>query len=121
MKHDCSEPLVPNPQEIATLISGYRASALGLERFAQKQGIPAGRLRYGLYQKHRAPHPSPVAKPSGVALAPLFQEVKLAAGVAPSTGWAAEISLPKGLAIRFSAGATPAWIGSAVQALQRPC
>jgi hypothetical protein len=29
--------------------------------------------------------------------------------------------LPKGLAIRFSAAAMPAWIGSVVQALQRPC
>ena len=120
MKHDSNDPLVSSPQEISELISRYRASDLGLERFAQKHGIPTGRLRYWLYQKHRVPHPSPVVKPSGVALAPLFQEVKLAAGVAPSTGWAAEISLPKGLAIRFSAGATPAWIGSIVQALQRP-
>jgi hypothetical protein len=54
-------------------------------------------------------------------LAPLFQEVKLAAGVAPSTGWAAEISLPKGVAIRVSAAVAPAWISSVVQALQRPC
>ena len=55
MKHDANDPLVSSPQEIAALISRYRASDLGLERFAQKHRIPTGRLRYWLYQSTGSP------------------------------------------------------------------
>ena len=51
----------------------------------------------------------------------MFQEVQMAAGLPAMQSWAAEISLPTGVAIRFSAAALPAWVVSVVQALQGPC
>jgi hypothetical protein len=35
--------------------------------------------------------------------------------------WAAEVSLPGGVAARFSQKAAAEWIGLVVQALRRPC
>ncbi len=99
------------------MISRYRASNLGLKQFAQEHGIPAARLHYWVYQKGR----SKARKHWPMVPAPVFQEVKIAACIPPVESWAAEISLPKGLAIRFSAAAMPAWIGSVVETLQRPC
>jgi len=55
-----------------------------------------------------------------VAAAPVFQELKLLAGLS-AQNWAAEISLPTGQVARFSATATPAWINSVMEALRRPC
>jgi hypothetical protein len=117
MKRDRNHEPVQSSQEIAALIARYRASGLALKRFARERGLPPGRLHYWLYQKHRPPSP----KRSGMASAPVFQEVKLAACAPLISSWAAEVSLPQGVAVRFSAAALPAWIGAVVQALQRPC
>ena len=122
MKHESNDQGAQRSREIAALISRYRASGLGLERFARKHGIPAGRLHYWLYQKYPSKGLRRSPAGSGVASAPVFQEMKIAACMpAAAAGWAAEMSLPEGLAIRFSASATPTWIGSVIQALQRPC
>ena len=125
MKRDLSElPValggVEGAETIAALIGRYRRSGLSLRDFARAEGLPPGRLHYWLYQKHR---PSAVAnRPRGSRPAvPAFQEVKLASGLSLVTSWAAEVSLPTGVAVRFSATALPAWIGAVVQALQRPC
>lgn len=99
------------------LISRCRASGLGLERFAREQGVPFGRLHYWLYQKGR----SKEAQRRMQAEIPVFQELKLASCLPAMNHWAAEISLPKGLAIRFSAAATPNWIASVMATLQAPC
>jgi hypothetical protein len=117
MKHDRNHHPVHRPQEIAALIGRYRASGLALKDFAREQGLPPGRLHYWLYQKHRPTAPAN----SGVASGALFQEIKLAGGAAPVPSWAAEVSLPRGVAVRFNAAAQPGWIGAVVQALQRPC
>jgi len=115
MKCDSNHHRDYTAEEISRWISCYRASGLGLQRFAQEKGIPAGRLHYWLYQKRRS-------KPAkGLAQAPVFQELKLAACLPPANPWAAEVSLPTGLAVRFASAVTPAWIGSVVEALQRPC
>lgn len=116
MRHDFNGEQVKSPEAIAALISRFRASGLGLKRFAQEHGIPATRLHYWVYQKKNR---SPVPNHPPVSPSPLFQEVKIPAW--PPQSWAAEISLPAGAAIRFSAAALPAWIGSVVEALQRPC
>ena len=122
MKNDNSHHPIESSREIATWIASYRQSGLGLKRFAREQGIAPGRLHYWLYQKRRAPKPESSAKQGpGVEPAPVFQEVKLDAGSSLNQSWAAEVSLPQGLDIRFSAAAMPAWIGSVVQVLQRPC
>jgi hypothetical protein len=117
MKHDCNHHSVHRPHEIAALIGRYRGSGLTLKDFAREQGLPPGRLHYWLYEKHRPVHPLS----SGVAPAPLFQEVKLAAGAGLVASWAAEVSLAPGVAVRFSAAAQPGWIGAVVRALERPC
>ena len=88
---------------------------MGLERFARKQGIPPGRLHYWIYQKPSTSRRSRLSAPVG------FQEVKLASCSPVSAHWAAEISLPEGLAVRVSGTAIAAWIGELVQALRRPC
>jgi hypothetical protein len=107
--------------ELAAIISNYRASGLGLKAFAREQGLSPGRLHYWLYQKQPCGCSSRRTKPTKVAGAPIFQEVKLTTGMPPAGSWAAEISLPRGLAVRFSPAATAEWIGAVVQALQRPC
>jgi len=107
--------------EIANLMARYRASGLGLKAFALKEGIPPGRFHYWIYQKPVEASVSQPSKPTRATAAPMFQEVKLPARPEWGCGWAAEVGLPGGLAVRFSASASVKWIGSVVQALQRPC
>lgn len=107
--------------EITAVIARYRASGLGLKAFALKEGLPAGRLHYWVYQKPaeatgRRPRP-----PTPAALAPVFQEVELPFRPEGDGGWVAEVGLPDGVAVRFGARASAQWIGSVVQALKRPC
>ena len=110
------------PDNICTLIEAYRASGLGLARFARQEGISPGRLHYWVYQKGRTPPSQAVRSSTSVRAAlPVFQEVKVGSMLPALSGWAAEVSMPGGLAVRFSAGATADWIGSVVTALQRPC
>jgi hypothetical protein len=121
MKRDSNYHSVPSAEAIAALIGRYRGSGLALKDFAREEGLPAGRLHYWLYQKHRAASAKSWASRSYPASAPVFQEVKLAPGAPLVASWAAEVSLPRGMAVRFSAMAQPGWIGAVVQALQRPC
>jgi hypothetical protein len=121
MKHDSNGHIRPSCQEAAAILSRYRASGLGLTRFAREEGIPAGRLHYWLYQKHRAGGRRRSARGEALVSAPVFQEVKLAGCLPPSSGWAVEIRLPNGLVTRFNPATSPVWIGAVVQALQRPC
>ena len=114
MKHAANEHRDYTLEEIGDWISRYRASGLGLGAFAAQHGLAKSRLHYWVYDKRY----SRLAKSS--LSAPLFREVKLAGGLALSN-WAAEVSLSSGVAVRFSAAATPEWIGLVVQALQRAC
>lgn len=100
--------------EIAAWIRRYRASGLGLPAFAKQQGLSPGQLHYWVYQKGPAA-PRPRGQPP-----PVFQELKLAPGL-PLSNWAAEISLPAGSVVRFSAMATPAWMSAVIQALRPLC
>jgi hypothetical protein len=121
MKHDRNGRTQPSSQDPATILSRYRGSGLGLKRFAEEAGIPAGRLHYWLYQKHRPVvrgRPLPPASPMAT---PLFQEVKLAGSLPSCAGWAIEISLPNGVVGRFDAVLSPERIGQIVRALQPPC
>ena len=119
MKHDSVDRRVHDSQDMSVLISRYRASGLSLKRFAQEQALPYGRLHYWLYQKSCAPKlKGPVATQTA---RPIFQEVKLTSSLPAVADWAAEIGLPAGLALRFSAAASPRWIASVVRTLQEPC
>ena len=107
--------------EIAPIIARYRASGLGLKDFALEEGLPPGRLHYWIYQKPAGALGRRPATPRPAAHAPVFQEVKLPSKPEWGCGWATEVGLPGGIAVRFSARASAEWIGSVVQALHRPC
>jgi len=121
MKHDRNGRTQPSSQEATAVLARYRGSGLGLRRFAEEVGIPAARLHYWLYQKHRPGVPRRSPPPATPASAPLFQEVKLAGALPSAAGWAIEISLPNGVVGRFDAGLSPERIGQIVRALQPPC
>lgn len=120
MKSERHANINESAEEIAAIISRYRASGLGLEAFARENGLPPGRLHYWIYQKRARPakHRLPATSPQTIS--PVFQEIELPT-MPPSGNWAAEVSLPRGMAVRFSAGASAQWIGSIIQTLQRPC
>jgi hypothetical protein len=107
--------------EIAAIIARYRASGLGLKAFALEAGLPPGRLHYWIYQKPAGVTGRRSTQPTSAAAAPVFQEVKLPSRPEWGCLWAAEVGLPGGIAVRFSASASAQWIGSVVQALQPPC
>ncbi len=107
-----------SPTEISKVLARYRQSGLGVVQFAHEHGIPPGRLHYWIYQKGRTWR----SEPQRVSLSkPVFQELKVATLPPAVDSWVAEVNLPGGLAVRFSQRAAAEWIGSVVQALQRPC
>ena len=121
MKHDSNGHVQPSAQEVAALRSRYRASGLGLTRFARAAGISRGRRHDWLYQKPRAGGRRRWAKGKELVAASIFQEVKLAGGLPPACDWAVAIRLPNGLITRFPPATSPVWVGVVVQALQRSC
>jgi hypothetical protein len=114
MKNDSPAPRSYTPEEISVWIRRYRASGLALGAFAERHGLSRPRLHYWVYDRRFAQPRPPVA------VAPVFQELKVTAGPPPQN-WAVEISLPTGAVARFTATATPAWIHSVLEALRRPC
>ena len=107
-------------EEIAAIISRYRASGLGLKTFALQNGLPPGRMHYWVYQKPARPANHQRLEPGPQTISPVFQEIKLPS--MPQMGnWAAEVSLPRGIAVRFSASTSAQWIGSVIQVLHQLC
>jgi len=103
-------------EEISSWIRRYRASSLGLRPFAEKNEISINRLRYWVYGKRNRKSVKPAAP------APVFQEMKLTAGL-PLQSWAAEVSLANGLAVRFSAESiqsSPEFVAQVIGQLRRP-
>ena len=121
MKRHRDRSFNASSKEIANIIGRYRASGIGLKAFALEAGLPPGRLHYWVYQKSAGVTGRRPNRPTPTAAAPTFQEVKLLSRPEWGCGWAAEVGLPGGIAVRFSASAAAEWIGSVVQALQRPC
>ncbi len=106
---------------MAALVAAYRQSGRSLKAFAQARGIRPTRLHYWVYRKNQEPKARSLTKKSPARPRAVFQEVKLEAGSALLQSWMAEVSLARGLNVRFSGTASPDWIGAVVQALQRPC
>jgi hypothetical protein len=121
MKSHRAASFTASANEIANIVARYRASGLGLKAFALEEGLPPGRLHYWIYQKPGEVTNRRPTQRAPVAAAPVFQEVKLASRPEWGCGWAAEVDLPGGIAVRFSTSASAEWIGSVVQALKRPC
>jgi len=114
MKNETHASRTYTGQEIAGWVARYRESGLGLGAFARKHGLPRGRLHYWVYGRR------PPRWVQRSVAPPVFQELKLPAGLARSN-WAVEISLPAGPVVRFSAAATPAWMRAVLEALRPPC
>ncbi|MCP5525154.1 MAG: hypothetical protein H7A46_26825 [Verrucomicrobiales bacterium] len=113
MKQDQNGNGVVSRAERARWVARYRASGVGLKRFATEHGLPPGRLHYWVY--------APTHGPATEAAAPVFQEVRLTASMARPSGWAAEIALSSGTTVRLREGAAADWAASLVQALEAPC
>ncbi len=121
MKDRNSHHPISTNKDMAAVVAAYRQSGLTLKEFAREHRIRPGRLHYWVYQKNQDLEPGWLAKEAGVGQTAIFQEVKLEAGPASQQSWAAEVSVARGLNVRFSSTARPDWIGAVVQALQRPC
>jgi hypothetical protein len=103
-------------EEITSWIRRYRASSMGLRPFAEENELSINRLRYWVYGKRNSKSVRPAAA------VPVFQEMKLTAGL-PLQSWGAEVSLPNGLAVRFSAESiqsSPDFIVQVIHQLRRP-
>ena len=99
--------------ERARWVSKYRASGLGLERFARRHGLRPGRLHYWVYQSGRSRGPT--------APVPIFTEVRLPGQGSSAGSWSAEIGLSYGTTVRLAREADPSWAMALVDALRRPC
>ena len=91
----------------------YRASGLGLKRFAAEHGLEAGRLHYWVYGRERTTRTLPQA--------PVFRELTAPLGWANPEPWAAEIGWADGTTLRLGERADPQWVSALVQALRTPC
>ena len=94
-------------------VKEYRASGMGLKRFAQRHGLKPGQLHYWVYQS-----PKPLLEP---AAAPTFQELLLPIPALSAGSWTAEISLPNGATVRLARETDATWAISLMNALRRPC
>jgi transposase-like protein len=108
-------------EDICAVVAAYRQSGRSLKEFARERGIKAGRLHYWVYGKNQDLKAKSLTRGRSSSPKALFQEVKLQAGSGFLPSWAAEVSLARGLNVRFSNVANPEWIGAVVQSLQGPC
>ena len=115
METNAEEPLRSSPkeysfQERAEWVSRYRASGIGLKRFAAANGLKLLQLHHWVYGKR-----SSAAKRLKTHL-PAFREIRVAEclGAVP---WSAEIGLRDGTVVRFRVDADPAWAAALLGAL----
>jgi hypothetical protein len=113
MNHDQDGRGEVSRSERVRWVARYRASGLGLKRFAAEHGLPPGQLHYWVY--------APGAVSHGAAVAPVFEEVRLTGSMTSPSGWAAEIVLSSGASVRLREGTAPEWAGALIQALGASC
>ena len=113
VRHDENGNGMVSRRERARWVARYRASGMGLKRFAAEHGLPPGQLHYWVY--------APTAGRGRGAHAPVFQEVRLTGGMALPSGWAAEIVLLSGATVRLREGAAAEWAVALIQALGGSC
>lgn len=99
--------------ERARWVERYRASGLGLKRFAAEHGLSAGKLHYWTY----SPDVSTAAAKNG----PVFQEITSLAPWKSERYWMAEIGLADGTTVRLDGRAEVAWVKQLVESLRRSC
>ena len=128
-------------EERESWISRFRSSGLTQPQFAREHGLKLGTLQRWLYgrgahaalkRKPRVPAPNghshrigrtavvihrkPRRRPSAT-----FREVMLPSLGPARAGWAAEVTWPSGVTVRFGAGAEAAWIGALLGAVRQAC
>ena len=64
---------------------------------------------------------SPFTGSRGRAPSATFREVMLPPLGPGSAGWAAEVTWPSGVTVRFGAGAEAAWIGAVLDVVRQAC
>ena len=94
-------------------VAKYRASGMGLRRFAGQHGLRAGQLHYWVYGRRK---PRELAE-----RAPVFREVRLAEMSPAPSPWTAEIILPNGTTVRLGRGMEEPGARALVELLRRPC
>ena len=109
VKRDRNGQALDRGAERARWVEQYRASRLGLRRFAQRHGLRFGRLHYWVYGSSKRERAS------------MFQEVRLCGPPAPAKVWSAEVGLPDGTTVRLVRGTEVEWIQALVECLRRPC
>ncbi len=112
MKRDSNGEQLDRGAARARWVGEYRASGVGLKRFAAEHGLRPGQLHYWVYgspKRRRAPESVPV-----------FREVRLAAAVPPPTPWSAEVGWSDGTTVRLVRGVDVAWVLALVEGLRRP-
>jgi hypothetical protein len=127
------------PEERRQWISRFRASGLTQPEFAREHGLKLGTLQRWLYG--RGAHAVPMRKPSASGdpshrtdrtavvfhrksrrtPSVTFREVMLPPPGPALTGWAAEVTWPSGVTVRFGAVAEAAWIGAVLEAVRQAC
>ncbi len=128
-------------EERESWISRFRSSGLPQARFAEQNGLKLKTLQRWLYgrgaqaaTKRKPPVPAPgggshridrraVAihrKPRRTPSA-TFREIMLPPIGPAQAGWAAEVTWPSGVTVRFGAGAEATWMGAVLGAVGRAC
>ena len=100
-------------QEREQLVAKYQASGLTQREFALQHDVKLGTFHQWIY---RPRSPQRIARTKK----PAFQEVSLT-GVPFLNSWAAEVQLPRGVALRLNCHASAEWIGALVQKLGQIC
>jgi hypothetical protein len=95
------------------LVATYQASGLTQREFAQQHGVKLGTFQQWVYRP-RSPHR--VTRRKKLA----FQEVAITE-VPFLNSWAAELTLPRGVALRLNSHASAEWVGALVQKLGQIC
>lgn len=127
------------PEEREGWISHFRSSGLSQAHFAEQNGLKLKTLQRWLYRRgahavlkrkpstsgdrsHRIGRKAVVIhrKPRRTAIA-TFREVMLPPLGPVRTGWAAEVTWPSGVTVRFGAGVEAVWIGAVLEAVRQAC
>ena len=127
------------PEEREDWISRLRSSGLSPTHFAEQNGLKLKALQRWIYRRgaqgglKRKPsasgdHSHRIDRTAVVihrklrrTTKPTFREVMLPALGPASAGWAAEVSWPSGVTVRFGAGAEAAWIGALLETVRQAC
>ena len=128
--------------ERADWVSRFRSSGLTQPEFAREHGLKLGTLQRWLYGRgahggdesgsRRSPpmgivltgsieRLSPFTGSRGARRAQPFGRSCCRLSVRGRAGWAAEVTWPSGVTVRFGAGAEAAWIGAVLDVVRQAC